>query len=82
MSDNRIVTPQVVQLVDDYANRELEQARRYDNRQPLDESGIYSLQMLAAKIYALGYNDGENVAAHRERGAHLRSHEARTEAVS
>lgn len=57
----------VVQLVEQYVDDELQQARKYDNRTPLDESGVYSLHCLAAKIYSAGYMDGGNALAERAR---------------
>lgn len=71
MSDlPRIETPAVVGAVEMYVSDELRKATQYDNRTPLDESGIYSLHLLAAHVYAMGYDDGERAAllrADRER---------------
>ncbi|WP_052956748.1 hypothetical protein [Mycolicibacter heraklionensis] len=78
MSENRIVTPQVAELVDRYAERELDDARKFDNSTPLDESGIYSLHMLAARIYAYGFSDGERVAMTRHQGERQRARNAET----
>lgn len=58
----------VVQHVEQYVDRELQDAEKYDNRDLLDESGIWSLHELAAKIYAQGYADGQ--AAESERSRH------------
>lgn len=48
----------IPQMVDQYVLDELEQEQKYSNRSPLDESGIFSLHQLAARIYQCGYEDG------------------------
>ena len=50
---------EVVAKVESYVHRELHDAQTYENREPLDESGIFSLHLMAADIYALGIRDGE-----------------------
>ena len=47
-----------VDEVEQYIDKELDDAARYDNREPLDESGIYSLHRLAERLYAAGFTDG------------------------
>lgn len=71
-----IVTPDVVNLVDDYVRTETGQAQKYDNRSPFDESGIFSLHLLAATIFAKGYELGQLSAEARHHGEHMRRHEA------
>jgi hypothetical protein len=71
----RIEPPEVVQLVESYAEKELADARKYENSTPLDESGIWSLHRLAAAIYALGYEAGERTEAARNQGARYRHRE-------
>ena len=56
----------VVDLVEQYLSKELHDAEKYDNRELLDESGIYSLHALAAEIYSRGFQDGTNTALRRE----------------
>ncbi len=70
-----VVTPEVVQLVDEYVRRELADAQKYDNSTPLDESGIYSLHLLAAQIFAKGYELGQTTADARHHGEHMRRRE-------
>ena len=41
----------VVQTVERYVDAELADVNKYENRSLLDESGIYSLHLLAADIY-------------------------------
>ncbi len=48
----------VAHLVDLYVDSELRDEAKYDNRTPLDGSGVFSLHRIAAEIYALGYRDG------------------------
>ncbi len=80
MPENRIVTRQVVELVDRYAAKELRDARQYDNRTPLDESGMYALHDLAAEIYAHGFNDGMLIAECRHQGQLTRNRDAEAKA--
>lgn len=56
----------VVAAVEGYVARELSDAVQYENRAPLDESGIYSLHSLAADVYARGFADGAHAAHTRE----------------
>ncbi|TXH16442.1 MAG: hypothetical protein E6R06_31060 [Mycobacterium sp.] len=78
--DNRVVPVPIVHLVDEYAERELFNARKYDNRQPLDESGIHGLHRLAAEIYAAGFIDGEGVATQRAISQRQRAFDAESAA--
>ncbi|MEV0031405.1 hypothetical protein [Nocardia sp. NPDC050793] len=74
MADNWIEPREVIELVERYVSEELADAERYDNRTPLDRSGVWSLHQLARDIYAHGVKDGtmqeqmRNVHA-RERAA-------------
>lgn len=73
MSDEARISPaSVVQAAEDYVESELTDAARYDNRTPLDESGIWSLHRLAAAIYAIGWADGERASVTRLRAAQQR----------
>lgn len=69
----RIEPLPVVELVEAYVYSELQDAKRYDNRTPLDDSGIFSLHRLAAEIYAAGYADGERAESRREGANRLRA---------
>lgn len=66
-SDPKVVTTQIIQMVEQYVWKELDDARKYGNRTPLDESGIWSLHRLCAEIYSIGFRDGEFVEAERQR---------------
>ena len=48
----------ITQLVDMFVDEELRDAAKYSNRSPLDDSGVYALHDLAARIYAIGFNEG------------------------
>ena len=72
----RIEPPDVVRVVEDYINSELDQASKYDNRAPLDESGCWTLHSVAAQIYALGFDAGETTQMERERGQRQRDRAA------
>lgn len=69
---SRVVTQAVVQQVEEYIYSELSDAAKYENRTPLDESGIWSLHALAARIYQLGFDDGERIESERARAERLR----------
>lgn len=62
MTTDRPIEPlAVAQSVDSYVDGEHRDAAKYSNREILDESGVYSLHELAARIYQLGFNDGRAV---------------------
>jgi hypothetical protein len=65
-----------VLAVEQYVSDELRSAEQYDNRQPLDESGVWSLHALAAAIYAAGWAAGELAEAERQRYKAQREREA------
>jgi hypothetical protein len=69
----RIVPVEVIESVDGYAHDELDDAQKYENSAPLDESGIYSLHILAARIYAMGFEAGERAASRRQDGERARA---------
>jgi hypothetical protein len=73
----RILPSELVMRVDLYVDKELHDARKYDNREPFDYSGIYSLHSLAAEIYASGWRDGERAQATREQAQRYRDREAK-----
>lgn len=75
MSDARIAPAAIVQAVEDYVSSEQHDAARFDNREPLDESGCWSLHKLAATIYAVGWADGERAQTERDRGLRRRERE-------
>lgn len=71
-----ITTPDVANAVDEYVRKELHDADKFDNRTPLDESGIFSLHLLAARIFAKGYELGVDTSEARHHGEHMRRFEA------
>jgi len=76
VSDNRIEPQEVIQAVEFYIEQELNDAAKYDNRAPFDESGIWSLHQLARDIYARGVDDGTRQEAERQRHQGRRDREA------
>lgn len=56
---------EIVQLVERYVGKELRDAEQYDNRTPLDSSGVYSLHLLAAEIYAVAWDHATRAAETR-----------------
>ena len=77
-----IVTPDVVNQVDEYIRTETDQVQKYDNRAPFDESGIFSLHLLAAQIFAKGYELGQLSAEARHHGQYQRRRDAEIAAAS
>ncbi|MBE5453441.1 hypothetical protein E3G52_000305 [Mycobacteroides abscessus] len=76
----RIEPQPVIDLVEHYISDECRQSEQYDNREPLDESGCWSLHELAAQIYAKGYDDGERAEGERQRRQSFREREANQKA--
>ncbi len=67
---------EVTMLVETFVNDEHRNAQRFDNRTLLDQSGVYDLHTLAAKIYALGFKDGRVAESVRENGVRQRERDA------
>lgn len=77
MNGHDIPVPvEVVERVDQYVENELRDADRYENREPLDESGIWSLHGLVADAYAFGWAAGARAEARRADGRRQREREA------
>jgi hypothetical protein len=76
MSDHAIEPREVAEAVERYVERELADAAKYDNRTPLDDCGVWSLHRLAANVFALGFEAGEQVAEVRARGQQDRERDA------
>lgn len=71
------VEPQAIaNLIETFVNDEYEDDRKYENRTPLDESGVWTLHQLAAAIYALGFEEGLRTAERREQGRRSRKSDA------
>jgi hypothetical protein len=62
----------VTQMVEQYVRNELRNAERFENSDPLDESGIVSLHLLASRIYASGFDAGTRVQNERDSRASQR----------
>lgn len=75
MSEAIPVPQSVVQAVEEYVYSELSSKTKYENRTPLDESGIWSLHRLAARIYAQGFDAGERIESDRSRAERRRMRE-------
>lgn len=63
MSQTFVETGEVAELVEDFVDRELAGALRYENKSLLDGSGVFDLHQMAAKVYAAGYRDGHRAAS-------------------
>lgn len=68
MTVHSIEPAEVAEVVERYVAEQLADTRQYDNRSPLDQSGVWSLHRIAADIYALGFAACERTAAVRARG--------------
>jgi hypothetical protein len=68
MPEHSIEPREVAEAVERYVAAELADARKYENRTPLDDSGAWSLHRLAANVFALGFEAGEQVTEVRARG--------------
>lgn len=69
MSRDHIIEPtDIVELVEHHIDGERADVRNYDNREFLDESGVFGLHRLAADIYARGYEAGERSERLRAQG--------------
>lgn len=69
--------PQVVEYVEQYVDTERRDARKYENRELFDASGVHALHRLAARIYAAGHAAGEYAQSERNRRQSMRDAEAR-----
>lgn len=63
-------------MVEDYVDRAHDQAAKYDNSTPLDESGVWGLHELAATIFETGFEEGSRVRGIREQGQRQRRRDA------
>lgn len=77
MADAIPVPLEVVHAVDEYVDSEQSDCDRFDNRALLDESGIWSLHRLAARMYAMGFDAGSRVGEERIRQAWRRERTGR-----
>lgn len=77
MTGPRIEPEPVVQAVEQYVSGEHRAADQYDNKTPLDESGIYDLHTLAAQVYAMGWDDGERAAMRKAQAEMSRAEKAK-----
>lgn len=77
MSDPRIEPQDIIQMVESYVGKELNDAEKFVNREPFDNSGVWSLHALAARIYARGFEDGEQAESERGNAQRRREREAR-----
>lgn len=83
MPDSQPPAPvEVTLLVESFVNSEHRDAAKYDNRSLLDQSGVWNLHDLAARIYALGFKDGRTVESVRENGMRQRERDAARAAAS
>ena len=76
MSEVSIEPLEVVRDVEMWVERELQDLRKYQNREPMDEGAIYGIHRLAADAYARGYKDGRNAEIARWDGERRRMRDA------
>lgn len=73
---------EVVSAVDRYVDKAIKDAVKYENSALLDESGVYSLHLLAAEIFAMGYDQGYRTASAQQRGEVQRRRDRETREAS
>ena len=59
---------QVVDLVERYVAEQRLDVEKFENRSLLDDSGVFSLHLLAAEVYALAWDDATRAAEARRIG--------------
>ncbi len=62
----------VVETIDRFISTEHADARKWVNRELLDDSGAYSLHQAAAQVYKRGYLDGAMAERARQNGERQR----------
>jgi hypothetical protein len=62
----------IAEMVESFVDSEHEDDRKYENRTPLDESGVWTLHQLAGRIYAAGFDEGSRTTEVRGRGRRQR----------
>lgn len=72
MSAVQPVPQTVAEAVERYVEAELDAADKYENRTPLDGSGVYALHRLVAEAYGAGFEAGHGVASVEQRGRRAR----------
>lgn len=83
MADSQPPAPlEVTVLVESFVSSEHHDAAKFDNRSLLDQSGVWNLHDLAARIYALGFKDGRTAESVRESGVRQRERDAARAAAS
>jgi hypothetical protein len=73
---NPVEPLEVAQEVERYVDGEFRDAEKYSIRDLLDESGVYSLHSLAARIYQRGFNDGRAVEGWKRNEQRQRTRDA------
>lgn len=69
MAELSPVPTYVIQEVNEYLRSERAAVEQYDNRELLDDSGMWNLHALARMIYAHGWTEGHLAATEERRGA-------------
>jgi hypothetical protein len=71
----------IARLVESYVDDETRSAAKYTNRSPLDDSGVYSLHVIAARIFALGFHEGVQAEGWRQQSMRSRERDAQRAAA-
>lgn len=66
----------LIEDVDRWVVKRLSDAAKYDNTEPLDENGVFTLHRLAASIYASAYAEGVAHEAARQWNRRSRERDA------
>lgn len=70
----------IIQKVEAYVEDQYRDVAKFENREHLDESAIYSLHLLAGDIYQTAFNDGIQAERARCDGEIRRAREAQRKA--
>lgn len=63
---------EIAALIEAFVSDEHASVRKYENRELLDESSVWTLHQLAADIYEAGFDEGTRTHEARERGRRQR----------
>lgn len=83
MSSNAIPirTCATIQAVDDFVDKCLKDAAKFTNIDLLDDSQVYELHDMVARIFAWGFDEGFRAASQQQHGEHRRRRDREAEAA-
>jgi hypothetical protein len=75
VSEPKFIPEQIAREIESFVECEFADAARYDNREVLDESGVYRVRRLVAAAFAAGFDAGERSEQIRYEGVMRRERE-------